>query len=59
MKDIEVKVNDIDSKDKDDAAKGFNKPKQKVFYEIIEEIVERTEITYKLIRNDNDDAHME
>ena len=58
-KEVKVNVNDIDSEYKNDAAKGFSKPKQKVFYEIIEEIVERTEITYKLIRNDNDDAHME
>ena len=49
-KDVGI-VNDSESEDKNDAAKVFIKPKQKVVYEIVEEIVESTEITYKLIHN--------
>eukprot|EP00092_Neocalanus_flemingeri_P003250 GFUD01003479.1.p1 GENE.GFUD01003479.1~~GFUD01003479.1.p1 ORF type:complete len:475 (+),score=140.40 GFUD01003479.1:77-1426(+) len=34
------------------------KPKPRVSYEIIEEIIERTEITYYLVNKETDDVHM-
>ena len=34
------------------------KNKSKIVFEICEEIIERTEITYHLVKKDDDDAHM-
>eukprot|EP00092_Neocalanus_flemingeri_P000200 GFUD01000215.1.p1 GENE.GFUD01000215.1~~GFUD01000215.1.p1 ORF type:complete len:251 (+),score=87.57 GFUD01000215.1:80-754(+) len=38
--------------------KETTKPKPRVAYEIIEEIIERTEITYHLVHKEKDDVHM-
>eukprot|EP00092_Neocalanus_flemingeri_P032134 GFUD01034925.1.p1 GENE.GFUD01034925.1~~GFUD01034925.1.p1 ORF type:complete len:554 (-),score=180.65 GFUD01034925.1:74-1735(-) len=38
--------------------KETTKPKPRVAYEIIEEIIERTEITYHLVHKETDDVHM-